>query len=330
MGVTSPLDDDDDEQHDAAEVQRSSVRYRARVLYDGTDFAGFQLQPDVDTIQRRLEGVLALRFQAKVRVVAASRTDAGVHARGQMIHFDAPRAEAPEKIQWAVNSMLPASVRVRELERAPDPPGPEFGKWHAIRCALGKLYTFRIVVGGLADVDPIEGRYRVLVNVRSRVHQPGAGAGGFDMEALRRAARHFVGTHDFSAFANTQMRTSTPGDRTGSRPPLDGRNPIRTIHSVHVVDEGEGRYRIDIHLRSALYKMVRNIVGVLLEVGRGRLDADDVPALLRGRDRAKLPPPAPACGLTLERVWFTDATPRLAGAPTQAPDKTHGEDLAGD
>lgn len=270
-----------------------AVRYRALVAYDGACFAGFQLQPGgVDTVQARLEAAFATRFRVPVRVIAASRTDAGVHARGQVVHFDAPQLDEPAaRTQWSANAMLPPSVRVRELELAPvSADGTR--RWHAMACALGKHYAYRWHVGDVPD--PLERHARA----HSRPPRSKAGA-PFDLRAVERAAQHFVGEHDFSSFVNV-------GEPRGAAAADAARSPVRVVHGVGVEDEGRGRVRLDFFIQSALYKQVRNMAGTLAAVGWGELGPDDIPRLLARRDRSGLPPPAPAHGLTLERVWCTD------------------------
>ena len=266
-------------------------RYRARLFYDGTDFDGSQVQPfPRRTVAGTLEAAIATRMQQQVRVVPASRTDAGVHARGQAVHFDlhptSTRRELPnsDDLHASLNALLPSDLRVADIEEANEIDGA--GRpWHARRWATGKLYSYRLSVGRSRSYDPL-GR-------RSRHH---AGA-ALDPAAMREAAAWMIGDVDCAAFANR---------RAGEPPPREMEEAVtrRIVRSIDVVDEGSGRLRCDFHVKSALFKMVRNMMGLMLAVGCNRYDAADVPELIGARDRDRLPPPAPALGLTLESVYY--------------------------
>jgi tRNA pseudouridine38-40 synthase len=252
------------------------------------------------TVQGELERCIARRAQRLVRVVGASRTDAGVHARGQMAHFDLPVESAPHdlsKFEFTLNRMLPSDIRVRKVEAAPtafcqkNRREEHLGKpWHAIYCAKGKLYSYRISTG--LTYDPLERQCRHY-EWRSVQH-------GFDADAFRRAVQVFVGSHDFTSFTN-----AAPGQTVGADNPLM-RNPVRTVERASVMDEGGGRFRVDFLLSGALYRMVRNMVGAALEVGCGLLTVDDVTRILQARDRHGAPRSAPACGLCLEHVFYDE------------------------
>jgi tRNA pseudouridine38-40 synthase len=321
--------DDDAAAADAPPPAADVVRYRALVAYDGTHFAGFQLQPSADTVQGRLEAACAVRFQAAIRVAGASRTDAGVHARGQLVHFDVPALTRPgggvakspllvpaEQHEWALNALLPPAVRLRDLEPAPVSPCGAY-RWSAIHNARGKHYAYRWRIGRVAD--PLSARFRA--------HLPAPPtAPPFDLAAARRGARALTGRHDFASFTNLAVSGASPASRALAAE-MAARDHTRSIHSLELVDEGDGNLRLDVHLDGALYKMVRNVAGALSAIGAGRLDADALPALLAARDRSRLPAPAPACGLTRERVWFSDEP---CPKPEAAGGGGDGDDGAGD
>lgn len=162
-----------------------SVRYRARVEYDGTDFAGFQVQPGARTVQGEIEAALARLAGGRVRVAAAGRTDAGVHARGQVIAFDYGGRLARADLERALDALLPADVAVRDLRRAP----PAFQPRHALR----REYRYSIWNGPRSPL-----RERTQVGVRARL----------DTGSMRRAGAKLVGRHDFSAFGGRVGRSS--------------------------------------------------------------------------------------------------------------------------
>jgi tRNA pseudouridine38-40 synthase len=178
-------------------------------------------------------------MQRPVKVVGAGRTDTGVHSRGQAAHFDSStKIENTSQFEHTFNRMLPSDVKIAGLQEAPrsnleDEEGREY-QWHAIYNAVGKLYIYRFYSGPV--MDPLDR------HVRHFEYR------GIDHEKLLLAARAFEGTHSFAAFANQNTKGKA------------GKNAVRTIHSINVVDEGEGRYRLEFLLDGALYKMVRLLV----------------------------------------------------------------------
>lgn len=284
------------------------VRYRSRVTYDGTSYCGFQLQHNPKkqqrTVQGELEQVLSTRFDRVVRVVGAGRTDAGVHSRGQAIHFDLYANETSSiaddngRIQTSMNRMLPTDIRVWKVEPAPLPQ-EEFvnGKmsvhsWNVMRKCNAKLYSYRLCIGD--SMDPLERRSRWQLDWGYEI----------DPAYLGKILKHFEGTHDFCCFAGAleQLERKT-GKKMGT---------VRTIHKVNLILENsdEKLYRIDIYLKGALYKMVRNMVGTALEVCRGRMSEAAFLELLHQPEKMSRKDnpskPAPPQGLTLEHVFYPD------------------------
>mmetsp|Transcript_33364 Transcript_33364/g.36915 ORF Transcript_33364/g.36915 Transcript_33364/m.36915 type:complete len:327 (-) Transcript_33364:27-1007(-) len=281
------------------EENEATTRYRARIAYDGAGYKGFQIQPRRNTIQGELEKVLSQRFQRSVRVLGAGRTDTGVHARGQAIHFDLEKGlissqEELGKLEYSLNRMLKPDIRLYNLQQAPIVTKMWNGEerkvqWSAMYDSIGKLYTYRISVG--KSMNPIErhNRYDLWWS-------------NTNLKDLERILKHFEGEHDFRAFAASmeQLEKALGGEF----------NTIRTVHSVNLIEEGEQRYRIDLHLSGALYKMVRNMVGTALDVACGRLSEEDFLALLNRSNNAvrktNKSKPAPPQGLTLEKVYYDD------------------------
>ncbi len=233
--------------------------------YDGTDYAGWQIQPDVATLQRVVEEALAKILKEPTRVHGAGRTDAGVHAAGQVAHFETASAMKPDEFERALNSLLPDDVRVAAAEEAP--PG-----FHARYSAESRTYRYTV-----SFVDSVFTRRRAPYV-----------AGPLDVTTMRRAAASLVGEHDFAAFGNL----SDDYDTT-----------VRRVTEVRVEETLNG-LEFYVTANAFLYKMVRNVVATLLRVGRGELKAAEVGRILAEKDRAALGPPAPPEGLTLLRVAY--------------------------
>lgn len=239
-----------------------------RIAYDGTDFFGFQRQSDFPSVQQTMEEVLEGLYGCRIRVYGAARTDAGVHARGQVINFYAPDRIPVDKLPYALKGSLPPAIVVLDaVEKAYD-----FSVRHDNK---GKHYRYIVVNGPVHD--PFMLRYAWYIR------KP------LDIEAMQRAANTLIGTHDFSAYkgANT-----TP------------HNPVKTMYEITVSRAG-GRVRIDVLGSGFLYHMVRNIVGALVDAGLHRKSPEALARILDGRDRRKLGATAPAQGLFLEEVFYT-------------------------
>ena len=238
------------------------MRYRARVEYDGTDFAGFQLQPGARTVQGALETALArLSGGTRQPVVGAGRTDAGVHAEDQVIAFTYSGRLSTAELAAALNGTLPRDVALRDLREAPT-------GFHPRYAAKYREYRYTIWNGPRSPL-----RERTALRV----------ATALDTEAMADAAVVFVGRHDFSAFGGADPQ------------------PVRTVEFVRVRRVGH-LITIDVRADAFLRGMVRRIVAGLLAVGRGRLDATALATALAGRQPAMGGAAAPARGLCLRRV----------------------------
>lgn len=258
------------------------------IAYDGTDFSGWQAQPGQTTIQGALLDVLEKLTQCRGTIYGAGRTDAGVHAAGQVANFKTQSSLSAEEFQRAFNALLPPSIRVNAAEEV----GPDF---HSRRDALAKTYRYRIFRGRV--VPPFLWRY---------VHQD---LGPLDFDAMAEAARHFIGEHDFTTFAAS----------TGSEEDDRERTTVRTIfQSEWMRCQNANSYQTAeewvylVRGRSFLRYMVRKIVGTLIEVGRGRLSPAEVPRLIALRDRSKSGATMPPQGLCLESVEYPDPANSLA------------------
>jgi tRNA pseudouridine38-40 synthase len=241
------------------------VRYRATVEYDGTDFAGFQVQrPGFRTVQGELETALArLGDGARHAVDGAGRTDAGVHALGQVIAFTFTGRQMAAELEAALNGLLPPDIAVRDVRRT----SPGFHPRHAARY---REYRYTVWNGPHSPL-----RERQAFGVRTPL----------DIVAMERAGQVLVGRHDFRAFG------AVTGDRSA----------VRTVHAVRVRRQGS-LVTIDVRADAFLRGMVRRIVAVLLEVGRGKMNDGDVREALAAGTPARNGVSAPARGLCLRRV----------------------------
>jgi tRNA pseudouridine38-40 synthase len=246
--------------------------YRVTLAYDGTDFLGWQAQAaDARTVQGVIEQALRrLGSGERVPVVAASRTDTGVHALGQVAAFDLGRGMAPEELARALNALLPEDVRV--LDCAAAPPG-----FHPRKSAVSKLYRYVLDTG------------RVQVPQRRRYagHVPWT----LDQARVRAAAAAYVGRRDFASLASAGGSVKTT---------------VRTILRSEAEFEGPTLV-YEVEADGFLRKMVRSLVGGLVAAGRGAWDIDDLRRALERADRRAWPPPAEARGLTLVRVDYPAA-----------------------
>ena len=252
-------------------------RYRALVEYDGAPFYGFQLQAgDAPTVQGALEAAILACCGEAERVFVAGRTDSGVHALGQTIHFDLERDWPADVVRNAVNAHLrPAPVALLMVEVAP-------ADFHARFSAVGRRYLYRVLDRA---APPVLERGRVWW-VKMRL----------DVGAMAAAGQVLVGTHDFTTFRDVNCQSASP---------------VKSLDAVAVRREGE-EVRLAFAARSFLHRQVRSMTGALVEVGAGRWTVGDVAAALAARDRKACAPVAPADGLYLAAVVY----PEPGGAPT--------------
>jgi tRNA pseudouridine38-40 synthase len=244
-------------------------RYKITIAYDGTKYAGWQVQPKDVTVQSILEKALTKMTGTRVKIHGSGRTDQGVHARGQVAHFDSETTVPVSKIPIVVNGLIPAGIKVLSARRV----APDF---HARRDAKAKEY--RYFISRKIIEDPFERLY--TANVKRKI----------DVKAMRRAARAFVGRHNFQAFT-AHKRNSTIVSH------------VRTIYHVRV-SESDGIICIAVKGQGFLYKMVRSMAGCLIRVGVGDVSPDCLPEILQSCKRTAKVPTAQACGLFLWKVWY--------------------------
>jgi tRNA pseudouridine38-40 synthase len=238
---------------------------RLTVSYDGTDFCGWQRQPKVRTVQAEVEKALARISGKRIPVVGAGRTDAGVHARGQVASFRSELRLKDDELERALNSLLPGDVRIRSVQTVP-------AGFHARRSARSKLYRYRIVNSPL--LSPFDFRYALQWS------------GPLDPQKMAEAARMFVRQADFTAFSSNRLL-----------------HPVRRVMRSEIKKKGrEIIYTIEAD--GFLRYMVRTIVGTLIEVGRGRLEPGAIEDFFARRKRSLGSPTAPAKGLCLVKVIY--------------------------
>ena len=241
------------------------MRLLAIIEYDGTDFAGFQLQRDQRTVQGELERTLHKINGTPIRAHGAGRTDTGVHASGQGAHFDIEWKQSLEVLQRALNAFLPTDIAIRSLTQVPDNFSARFS-------ATSRAYRYTILND--ARKSPLVERYAWRVDVP------------LDVEAMSAAAQMLVGEKDFGAFGTS---------------PRKNNNTVRTILRAQVERRGD-RVWFDIEANAFLYRMVRRIVGTLVKVGKGTLSVDDFVQVIEKKQRAGQS--APPQGLCLVKVNY--------------------------
>lgn len=285
---------------------------RLVISYDGTDFQGWQRQPNVPTIQEAVESAVERIVGAHVSVSASGRTDAGVHAANQVANFTTESPIPCANLAKALNDLLPPSVRVKEAREAA-------ATFHARHDARSKTYRYRILQAPVAS--PFIARF---VH-----HYPYP----LDRQRMAEAARWLVGEHDFTSFAASEGKDDESPDGLDTNPRKEEAGsshipPIAPLSSIHHSpftirhsDRPHSAVRViytsrlfwrprtliliyEVRGNGFLHHMVRNIVGTLLEVGRGKLAPGDIPRILDGRDRTQAGPTAPASGLCLMRVEY--------------------------
>ncbi len=275
--------------------KRPKRRIRLWVSYDGTNYHGWQIQSNGITIESELNRALTELHGQEIHVIGASRTDAGVHALGNVAVYDVDSPIPAQKVRYAINARLPEDIRVMQSEEVP-------ADWHPRKCASRKTYEYRIYLGEI--LPPVKRLYC------HHVYRP------LDVEAMRRAAAFLVGEYDFKSFCQENAQVEST---------------VRTIYSIQIInlpqtcqqtwpgdpnpntcqqtwplDQNLAELAIRVTGNGFLYNMVRIIVGTLLEVGYGRWEPEKVAEILEKKDRSAAGPTAPAKGLTLLKYEFLE------------------------
>ena len=243
------------------------MRVKLTLGYDGTEYCGWQVQPNGVTVQQKIEEAVFLATGEKVRVTGSGRTDAGVHAKGQVAHFDTDCTIPPKKIYKALNAHLPINIRVFNSEQV----GEDF---HACNCAKKKTYCYSLYLGDTEN--PLKERYSVKID------------GKVDFEKMQETASLFLGEHDFKGFC-----ASGSGAKT----------TVRTIYDISVKKDDDD-ITVTVTGNGFLYNMVRIMVGTILLVGKGELEKSQVEEMLNFGERLSNARTLPARGLCLESVKY--------------------------
>lgn len=255
--------------------------YKLTLAYHGEPYAGWQRQKGKVTVQLELEQAAAALYGQPILMAASGRTDTGVHARGQVVSFQAPGRHKSATILKALNAKLPDTIRVLQVRSMP-------AGFHARFSATGKTYAYHVYNASLADPFQLDTTWFMPFPL--------------SLAVLRTGARHLVGEHDFASFASNPgyARTTT----------------VRHIRWIKIARRGE-LITIRVHADGFLYKMVRNLVGALVKVGTGRLQPEELLAIREACSRSAAPPSAPAHGLFLESVSYG----KKVTAPRYDPEK---------
>ena len=243
-------------------------KYRLLVEYDGSNFHGWQVQPGRPTVQEALEKAIAVACRIKADVVGSGRTDAGVHARGQVAHFSLPNPIDPHRLRRSLNGLLPAGIAVLRVE-------PASATFHARYDAARRRYHYYIAT----EPRALDRAHRTAVRPEP------------DFELMNSVAIALHGTHDFDAFCRARSETT---------------NRVCTVHEAHwLSEERAGDWYFAVEADRFLHGMVRAIVGTLLQIGQKGGSREQVAAILASRDRREAGPAAPAHGLVLEKVSYS-------------------------
>ena len=244
-------------------------RIMLTVAYDGTNYHGWQKQPQAITVESVLNSALSELFNEKIEVIGASRTDTGVHSLGNIAVFDTNARMPADKVSYALNQRLPEDISIQDSREVPL-------DFHPRRHDSKKTYEYKIL--NCKFPMPVYRLYSHFVYVP------------LDIERMRKAAGYLVGEHDFKSFCSVNTTAETT---------------VRTIYEVNV-SKSNDMITIRVTGSGFLYNMVRIIAGTLIEVGRGSIEPGKIPGILNALDRKESGPTAPACGITLVTYKYTD------------------------
>ncbi|MEM8486644.1 MAG: tRNA pseudouridine(38-40) synthase TruA [Bacteroidota bacterium] len=243
------------------------MRYKMLIEYNGTNYHGWQIQPGVPTVQEAIEDALGVALRYRVSITGSGRTDAGVHARGQVAHFDAQEAVDTYRLKASLNGLLADDIGILDLQAAST-------TFHARYDAFQRRYHYYISMAH----RPLSSHQRALIRPLP------------DFEQMNAAAKHLLGSHNFSTFCKIKSETQ---------------NRICNVQQAKWIKEVyAGDWYFSIEADRFLHGMVRAITGTLLEVGHGKRTVDSIPPLLETLDRTQAGPAAPAKGLVLEEVLY--------------------------
>lgn len=251
-------------------TQEMEYNYKLTIAYDGSHYLGWQVQHNGQTVQETIRKTLETIVQEKITLIGAGRTDTGVHAKGQVANFHFHKLLCLKKLIHSLNGMLPLDIRIARIEIVEQ-------DFHAQFSAIGKIYHYHLWLDPIRD--PIKRFY--TFHVKSSI----------DRELLKRGAELFLGEKDFTSFANSANEGSA------------SKGAVRHLKRLDLVSE-EGGLRLEFEGNGFLYKMVRNIVGTLLEVACRKRPLDEIPQIFDAKDRRRAGKTAPPEGLFLMEVLY--------------------------
>ncbi len=244
------------------------MRVKLTISYDGTEYCGWQIQPNGITVQEIINDAVENLTGEKVNVRGSGRTDAGVHAKGQVAHFDTNSSIPPERFAKALNTLLPPDIRVIKSQRAKD-------NFDACRSAKKKTYEYSMYQSEIED--PLKERYAIRVNV------------GLDLAKMQKACKILEGEHDFKSFCSSGSGAQTS---------------IRNVYSCKIISKGKD-VKLVICGNGFLYNMVRIIAGTLVKIGYGKMEIQDLENMLKKENRALGGDTFPAKALCLKKVVYS-------------------------
>ncbi len=246
------------------------MRIKLTIAYDGTAYHGFQCQKNGVAVQDVVNQAASELFQCEIKTVGASRTDAGVHARGNVAVFDVETRIAPSKIAFALNARLPEDIRIVESRQVSD-------DWHPRYQATIKTYSYHII--NRVHPDPL------LRHIQMHLYYP------LDEKMMNEAAKYLIGEHDFASFCSAGNSTATT---------------VRTIYDANVTRDGD-HIVFTVKGNGFLYNMVRILAGTLMEIGQGMYPPEAMRSIIEARDRKAAGPTAIAKGLILEKIEYPES-----------------------
>jgi tRNA pseudouridine38-40 synthase len=246
------------------------LRYKLIISYDGTSYAGWQVQANALSIQAIVQTTLETILRTPTDLTGAARTDAGVHALGQTAHFDSERDLSLQELLISLNALLPETIRVLSIH-------PVASDFHARYSATKKNYTYRL------HLDPVINPFTHLYSLHIR--------GRIDPAKIQEACPYFLGSHDFSAFTNHNQKGSA------------SKGAIRTMHQLNCIEQA-GELHLEFQANGFLYKMIRNITGFLIEIGLGKRTKEEIPSLFEHKNRSLAANTTPPHGLFLTSVTY--------------------------
>lgn len=245
------------------------MRYALVVEYDGSNYHGFQRQSGYDSIQQQLEEALSKKLQENITVIASGRTDAGVHAIAQVVHFDSEKVIDCSDFGFRINPLLPTDIAIKKCVAVDD-------NFHARFGAKKKTYVYRVYLSKIHS--PLKQKYNHICFY------------DLDVKVMQEACKYFIGEHDFRSFMLSSAQVKTT---------------VRTIYDLHIEQSEDGR-QLDFYYtgNGFLHNMVRAITGTLIDLGRGRFKLEQIPEIIKSKKRSNAGKTLSGCGLYLKEVMY--------------------------